>query len=251
MRIAAVGDLHCGRGMEGGLHGHFSGLAEHADVLLLCGDLTDYGLPEEARSLAHELAGVSSLPVLAVLGNHDHEQGQAAEVVHVLREAGVHVLEGQSCVIQGVGFAGTKGFIGGFGTHTLGAWGERATKALVEESIRETMLLEAALARLRTEHKIVLLHYAPVSGTCTGEPPEIVPFLGCSRLEEPINRFGASAVFHGHVHRGSLRSHTYTGIPVFNVSLPLLDRQGQLIAGAFVIDTNDLTHRLSEDLRSQ
>lgn len=237
-----MGDLHCGRGIEGSLHGHFNGLAEHADVLLLCGDLTDYGRPEEARALTHELAG-SSLPILAVLGNHDHESGQAAEVVHVLREAGVHVLEGQSCVIQGVGFAGTKGFIGGFGTHTLGAWGEHATKALVEESIREAMLLEAGLARLRTEWKIVLLHYAPVSGTCAGEPPEIVPFLGCSRLEEPINRFGASAVFHGHAHRGTLESHTYTGIPVFNVSLPLLARQSCIASGAFVVDTDGIARR--------
>lgn len=222
VKVAAVGDLHCTKGHTGKLQPLFARIAEHADVLALCGDLTDYGLPDEARILAHELAVATNIPMVAVLGNHDYESGHEHEVVSILSDAGVTVLDGASVEIRGVGFAGAKGFLGGFGRRTLGAWGEPAIKRFVQEAIDETMKLEAALARLRTSRRVALLHYAPVRDTCEGEPPEIFPYLGCSRLEEPINRYGVTAVLHGHAHYGSLEGRTAAGVPVYNVALPLM-----------------------------
>lgn len=220
-RIAALGDLHCTRASQGILAPVLHQAALAADVIALCGDLTDYGQPEEAQVLARELAGVRA-PVVAVLGNHDFESGHPAEVGHILASAGVHVLDGESIEIRGVGFAGAKGFSGGFGRHTLGAWGEPAIKAFVREAIDEALKLESALARLRTEHRIALLHYSPVLATVEGEPPAIFPFLGSSRLEEPLVRFPVTAVFHGHAHKGSPEGRMSNGVPVYNVALPLL-----------------------------
>lgn len=222
VRLAAIGDLHCTKAHTGKLQPLFAHVAEHADVLALCGDLTDYGLPDEAHVLAHELAVASSVPMIAVLGNHDYESGHEAEVAGILAEAGVTILDGESAEIAGVGFAGVKGFLGGFGRRTLGAWGEPGIKRFVQEAIDETMKLESALARLRTLRRIALLHYSPVRDTCEGEPLEIFPYLGCSRLEEPINRFRVTAVLHGHAHYGSLEGRTAAGVPVYNVALPLL-----------------------------
>ena len=138
----------------------------------------------------------------------------------MLVAAGVTMLDGESCEIKGVGFAGAKGFGGGFGRGTLGAWGEPAVKLFVQEAIDEAMKLESALARLRTEHKIVVLHYAPIRATVENEPPEIFPYLGCSRLEEPLLRYPATAVVHGHAHNGTFERKTQTGVPVYNVSAP-------------------------------
>lgn len=222
LRLAAVADIHCGKTSPGKLQPVFAQVAERADVLLLCGDLTDYGRLEEAQILAKELTAALRRPVLAVLGNHDFESGQAEEVTRVLCEAGVVLLDGDSTEVDGVGFAGAKGFGGGFGRYALGAWGEEAIKRFVHEAVDEALKLEAALARLRTEQRIVLMHYSPIRETCEGEPPEIFAFLGSSRLEEPINRFQATAVFHGHAHSGSLEGRTSTGIPVYNVAAPLL-----------------------------
>jgi Icc-related predicted phosphoesterase len=222
--VAAVGDLHCTRSSQGTLQPLFAEAAARADVLLLCGDLTDYGLPEEARVLLGELASAGRLPVAAVLGNHDHESGQAARVAETLAEGGVRVLDGGAWEFRGIGFAGTKGFAGGFGKSALEPWGEATVKAFVQEAVQEGLRLESALARLTTPQKVVLLHYAPVRATVEGEPPEIVPFLGSSRLEEPINRYGAAAVFHGHAHRGAAEGRTQAGIPVYNVALPALQR---------------------------
>jgi Icc-related predicted phosphoesterase len=160
--------------------------------------------------------------VIAVLGNHDFESNDAAGVASRLSEAGVTVLDGDAVEIQGVGFAGVKGFCGGFGRHTFGAWGEPATKMFVQESIAEALKLEAALARLRTTTRIVVLHYAPIEATVGGEPREIYPFLGSGRLEEPISRYNVTAVFHGHAHRGQPEGRTAGGVPVYNVSFPLL-----------------------------
>jgi Icc-related predicted phosphoesterase len=223
VRVGALADLHCSKTSQGQLQPLFAQLAHAVDVLLLGGDLTDYGLPEEAHILAHELAGVR-LPLVAVLGNHDFESGKQDEVRHILAAAGVTVLDGESCEVHGVGVAGVKGFAGGFGRGTLGAWGEDVIKLFVREAINEALKLETALARLRTPQRIALLHYAPIPDTVEGEPHEIYPFLGCGRLAEPLHRYPVTAAFHGHAHKGTHAGKTSGGIPVYNVSLPLLRR---------------------------
>ncbi len=221
VRLAAVADIHCGRQSQGALQPLFAQMQEQADVVALCGDLTDYGLPEEAQLLVREMS-VLKIPVVAVLGNHDYESGKHEEISRILCDAGVNILDGGSCEVRGVGFAGAKGFGGGFGTRTLGLWGEEATKAFVREALNEAMKLETALARLRTSQRIALLHYSPIKATVEGEPPEIFPFLGTSRLEEPLTLHPVTAVFHGHAHKGSPQGRTAQGIPVYNVSMPLL-----------------------------
>ncbi len=225
VRVAAVGDIHCTKTSEGVLQPLFAQMAESADILALCGDLVDYGLPEEARVLTRELSPVlKTRPVVAVLGNHDFEAGQPEAVRDILCEAGVTVLDGDAVELHGVGFGGAKGFCGGFGRRALEPWGEIAIKSFVREALDEAMKLESALTRLRTQHRICLLHYAPIQATVEGEPLEIFPFLGSSRLEEPINRYEATAVLHGHAHHGAPEGRTSTGIPVYNVSMPLLRR---------------------------
>lgn len=223
-RIAAVGDLHCSKKSVGVFRPVFARLEGQADVLLLCGDLTDYGLPEEAVILSKELS-VLEIPILAVLGNHDYESGHHEKVIEILQEGGVKVLDGDSIEIDGLGFAGIKGFAGGFGRGTLGPWGETAIKSFVKEALDEALKLESALARLRTERRVALLHYAPIRDTVRGEPEEIYPFLGCSRLEEPLERYPVNLAFHGHAHRGSLEGKTRVGTPVYNVAMPLLRRE--------------------------
>jgi Icc-related predicted phosphoesterase len=222
VRVAAVGDLHCTKTSQGQFQGLFAAAAEAAEILVLCGDLTDYGLPEEAEILVREMAGGAKLPTIAVLGNHDFESGREADVKRILVEAGVLVLDGDAVEVRGVGFAGAKGFAGGFGRGTLGAWGERAIKTFVQEAIDEALKLEAALARLRTDRRIAVLHYAPIRATVENEPVEIFPFLGCSRLEDPLNRYPVTAVVHGHAHNGAPEGRTSGGTLVYNVSLPLL-----------------------------
>lgn len=222
IRIAAVGDVHYGKSSQGALLPLFAQVTEAADILCICGDLTDYGLPEEARLLARDLTAAVKIPILAVLGNHDFEAGREQEIRAILEDAGVLILDGDAQDVRGVGFAGVKGFCGGFGRGTLGAWGERVVKQFVHEALDEALKLESALARLRTPHRIALLHYAPVRATVEGEPLEIFPYLGSSRLEEPLSRYDVTAVFHGHAHNGALEGATATGVPVYNVSLPLL-----------------------------
>src|SRR5579885_3248656 len=203
LRIAAVGDLHF-RGQQGALQAAFADLSERADVLVLCGDLTDYGTVEEAQALARELSATVKIPMVGVLGNHDFEAGKQDEVRSILMSSGLILLDGEAHEILGVGFAGVKGFIGGYGKYTLGAWGEDWIKGIVREAINEALKLESALARLKTPHRIVCMHYSPVKETVIGEPEEIFPFLGSSRLEEPLLRHPISAVFHGHAHKGTL-----------------------------------------------
>ena len=224
LRIAAMGDLHVSKKSQGAFQPLFSQISEAADVLALCGDFTDYGLPDEARVLTRELTAAMKIPVIAVLGNHDYEGGKPDEIRQILRDAGVTVLDGEATEVHGVGFAGVKGFAGGFGRGALGPWGERAIKAFVQEAVDEALKLEAALARLRTQKRVALLHYSPIRGTVAGEPPEIFAYLGSSRLEEPINRYRVTAVFHGHAHRGTPEGRTSAGVPVHNVSMPLLTR---------------------------
>lgn len=223
VRFAAVGDLHCTEASGGTLRGFFKQAAEVSDALLLAGDLTDYGTAREAKVLADELS-VVSIPVIAVLGNHDYESGAADEVRRTLQTAGVQVLDGEAVEVHGIGVAGAKGFAGGFGRASLGAWGEAAIKAFVNEAIKEAIKLESALAKLRTRQRIALLHYSPVAGTVQGEPPEIFAFLGSSRLEDPLLRYPVDAVVHGHAHRGTLEARTLNGTPVYNVARPLLQR---------------------------
>lgn len=224
IRIAAVSDIHYQKSDQGTLQSLFAQVADHADILLLPGDLTDYGLPEEARLLAQDLKNVK-IPMIGVLGNHDFESGQQEEVARILSDTGLRLLDGDSVEIRGIGFAGTKGFAGGFGRRALAPWGEKAIKDFVQESVNEALKLEMALGRLRTSQRIAIVHYSPIQATVVGEPPEIVAFLGSTRLEEPIDRYRATAVFHGHAHHGTAIGKTKTGIPVYNVCFPLLKRE--------------------------
>jgi Icc-related predicted phosphoesterase len=224
VRIAAMGDLHYSKTTQRNWAALFSQMGQAADVLVLCGDLTDYGLVEEAQGLVRELSASIKIPIVAVLGNHDYENGLEAQIRATLMEAHVQVLDGETCEVHGIGFAGAKGFAGGYGRGTLGAWGEAAVKMFVQEAINESLKLEAALARLRTEHRIAVLHYSPIIATVEGEPPEIFPYMGTSRLEAPVDRYPVAAVFHGHAHKGSLEGQTLGGVPVYNVALPLLQK---------------------------
>ena len=182
VRIAAMSDVHCGKESVGTLQPAFAQAAQEADVLVLCGDLTDYGLADEARLLVKELQAANRLPIVAVLGNHDFESEEEDDICQILSDGGVRVLDGDSFETHGVGFAGVKGFAGGFGRGALGPWGEKIIKRFVHEAVTEALKLETALARLRTPQRIALLHYSPVRETVEGEPPDIFPYLGCSRL---------------------------------------------------------------------
>ena len=224
VRIAAVADIHCGRIAEAVLQSLLTHASQDADVLLLCGDLVDHGLPDEARVLAKLIAATIRIPMLAVLGNHDFEADKQAEIEHILADVGVDILDGEAREVHGIGFAGVKGFAGGFGKHVLQPWGEAAIKSFVHEAVEESLKLESALSRLQMTHRIALLHYAPIQQTVEGEACEVFPFLGSSRLEEPLNRYPVTAVFHGHAHCGSPQGQTAATIPVYNVSVPVLQR---------------------------
>jgi Icc-related predicted phosphoesterase len=222
VRVAAQGDLHVTVDHKGQYAPLFTQIAEVADVMVLCGDLTDFGQPEEARVLAKELSAAAKIPTVGVLGNHDYESNHAADVRKILLDAGLHLLDGEAFQVHGVGFAGVKGFCGGFGRGTLSAFGEAGVKEFVQEAVDESMKLEAALQRLRTPHRIAILHYAPIRATVEGEPAEIFPFLGCSRLEEPLNRHQVTTCVHGHAHRGGAEGKTTAGVPVYNVGIPVM-----------------------------
>lgn len=225
MRIAAISDIHYDRESRGKLDELFKTVSGEADILLLCGDLTDYGTEEEARTLAEDLHAHLRIPALAVLGNHDFESGTPDKVRQVMTEVGVIVLDGQSKEIDGVGFAGICGFAGGFDQYSLNPWGEPVIKAFVQVTVDEALKLETALSRLETDCRIVLLHYAPIRATVVGEPAEIFPFLGSSRLEDPLNHYKVTAAFHGHAHLGTHEGRTTADIPIYNVSLPVLKKE--------------------------
>jgi Icc-related predicted phosphoesterase len=216
--VAAIGDLHVTDGNEHRYRELFEEISEAADVLVLAGDLTNFGRSSEAEILAEDLRSCT-IPTVAVLGNHDYECGQPEEVTRILHAAGVTVLDEQAVVIEGVGFAGVKGFVGGFGRGELGAFGEAAIKSFVDESINEARKLENQLRTLRTERVVAVLHYSPVAETVEGEPLEIFPFLGSSRLADAVDRFdNVRAVVHGHAHRGKYQGATPRGVPVYNVA---------------------------------
>ncbi len=227
LRIAATADLHYAKHSRGKMHDAFAEISGSADVLLLCGDLTEYGLPEEAEELAADIRSAVKIPCIGVIGNHDYESGHPETVANILDQTGVTMLNGEAVEIAGVGFAGICGFGGGFGRRMLNAWGEPLIKQFVQESVSHAIRLEQALVKLQTERRIVVLHYSPIRETLEGEDPEIYAFLGSSRLEEPINRFRSTAVFHGHAHNGITDGKTSTGIPVYNVSAPVLHKTGK------------------------
>jgi Icc-related predicted phosphoesterase len=224
IKVAAIGDLHVGENHPHPYRDLFSRISQEADVLALCGDLTNFGKTPEAEILAEDLQACS-IPVVGVLGNHDYECGQPEEVARILHQAGVQLLDGEAYEIRGVGFAGAKGFIGGYGRYMLSAFGEPAIKAFVQASVDENLKLESSLRMLRTNRTMVVLHYSPIEGTVIGEPPEIFPFLGSARMGETIDRFeGVRCVVHGHAHRGAPEGRTPRGIPVYNVAKPVLNR---------------------------
>ena len=226
MRVAAVGDLHVGETTRGAHRELFERVSDDADVLCLCGDLTNYGKTSEVENLLEDLR-VCRIPMVGVLGNHEHECGQPEHVTKMLCEAGVKMLTGQAYEIDGVGFAGGKGFVGGFGRYMLSSFGETSIKTFVQEAVEDANLIENSVRMLRTERSVVLLHYSPVVDTVVGEPPEIHAFLGSSRLAETIDRYdNISLVVHGHAHRGAPEGRTNKGTPVYNVALPVLKTLG-------------------------
>ena len=224
LRLAAVGDLHVGETAQHPYRELFARISQEAEVLALCGDLTNFGKTAEAEILAEDLQACR-IPIVGVLGNHDYECGQPQEVAHILREAGVKLLDGEAHEVGGVGFAGAKGFIGGYGRNMLTAFGEPAIKAFVQASVDENLKLESSLRMLKTDRVVVVLHYAPIAETLAGEPPEIFPFLGSARMGETIDRFdGVRFVLHGHAHSGAFEGRTPRGVPVYNVARPVLAR---------------------------
>jgi uncharacterized protein len=221
MRIAATADIHFTPQSYDRLREPLSRVREEADVLVIAGDLTNYGRPEEMHSLLNALVRLR-VPIVAVLGNHDYESGQEQELINLMTTEGIKVLDGSSYERDNVGFAGAKGFLGGFGRGVLTAFGEKEVKAFVQAGIDETMKLERSLSMLRTQKTVIVTHYAPIAETVQGEPTEIWPYLGSSRLSDVIDRHGASLALHGHAHHGKADGKTTGGVPVSNVSLPLL-----------------------------
>jgi uncharacterized protein len=221
MRIAATADLHFSPQSYAKLKDQFERVRDEADVLVLAGDLTNYGQPTEMEPLLNVLVRLR-LPTIVVLGNHDYESGKEDELSQMMTAAGIKVLNGSAYERDGVGFAGTKGFVGGFGRGVLTAFGEREVKEFVRASIDEALKLERAMSQLRTNKRVVVLHYSPIPETVQGEPPEIFPFMGTSRLAEVVDRHGADLVVHGHAHHGKTEGKTTTGVAVYNVAISLL-----------------------------
>ncbi|MFB3815160.1 MAG: metallophosphoesterase [Terriglobales bacterium] len=224
MRIAALADLHFSPQSYDRIREPMGHVREEADVLVIAGDLTNFGKPQEMESLLNALVRVR-IPTIAVIGNHDCESGHENELMRMMTQEGIKVLDGTAYERDNVGFAGTKGFPGGFGRGVLTAFGEKEVKAFVQAAIDETMKLERALMQVRTPKTVVVVHYAPIVGTVQGEAPEIYPYLGTSRLAEVIDRHGADLVLHGHAHHGAPDGKTTAGVPVHNVALHLNMKQ--------------------------
>lgn len=224
MRVAATADLHFTPARFGALHDQLNRVRDEADVFAVAGDLTNFGRPDEMEPLLNVLVRLR-LPIIVVLGNHDYESDRQNDLIRMMTQEGIKVLDGSAYERDGVGFAGTKGFVGGFGRGVLTAFGEPEIKTFVRASIDEALKLERAMSQLRTKKRVILLHYAPIAATIQGEAPEISPFLGTSRLAEVIDRNGADLVLHGHAHNGRCDGKTAAGIPVHNVAITLLQSQ--------------------------
>jgi hypothetical protein len=224
VRIAATADLHFSPQSYAKLKDQFERVRDESDVLVLAGDLTNYGQPAEMEPLLNVLVRLR-VPTVVVLGNHDYESGKEEELTRMIVAAGVKLLDGSAYERDGVGFAGTKGFVGGFGRGVLTAFGEREIKDFVRASIDEALKLERGMSQLRAKKRVVVLHYSPIAETVQGETPEIFPFMGTSRLAEVVDRHGADLVVHGHAHHGKLEGHTTSGVPVHNVAISLLQAQ--------------------------
>ena len=218
LRIAAIGDLHVREDSVAPYRDMFAEISSNADVAVLCGDLTNFGKTSEAEILAEDIKSCT-IPIVGVLGNHDYECGQPEKVCEILHSAGMTVLDEQAIEIEGVGFAGVKGFLGGFGRGELAPFGEPIVKAFVDEAMNEARKLENQLRSLRTDRSIAVLHYSPIEQTIEGEPPAIFQYLGSQRLCEPIDRFDhVKAIVHGHAHHGTYEGRTPLGKPVYNVA---------------------------------
>ena len=218
LKVAAIGDLHVMEDDVAPYRELFAEISSLADVLVLCGDLTNFGRTKEAEILAEDIRA-SSIPVIGVLGNHDYECGQHETVCAILHEAGMKVLDEQAVEVEGVGFAGVKGFMGGYGRGELAPFGEPVAKAFVQEALNEALKLENQLRTLRTERSVAVLHYSPTVETLEGEPIEIFQYLGSQRLADAIDRFDhVKAVVHGHAHHGRYEGKTPLGKPVYNVA---------------------------------
>jgi len=216
--VAAIGDLHVTEDSVAPYRDMFAEISRVADILVLCGDLTNFGRTSEAEILAEDIRSCE-IPVLGVLGNHDYECGQPEKVAEILHEAGMTVLDEQAVELNGVGFAGVKGFMGGYGRGELAPFGEPIAKAFVDEAMNEARKLENGLRSLRTERSVAVLHYSPTVETLEGEPVEIYQYLGSQRLADAIDRFDhVQAVVHGHAHHGAYEGRTPGGTPVFNVA---------------------------------
>ncbi len=224
MRIAATADLHFTAQRYSALQDQLSKVRDDADVFVLAGDLTNFGKPAEMEPLLNAIVRLR-VPTIAVLGNHDYESGCEQELMRMMLAEGLKVLDGSAYERDGVGFAGTKGFVGGFGRGVLTAFGEPEIKTFVRASIDEALKLERAMSQLRTRKRVVVLHYSPIAATVQGEAPEIFPFLGTSRLAEVVDRHGADLVVHGHAHNGKTDGQTSGGVPVYNVAITLLQSQ--------------------------
>jgi Icc-related predicted phosphoesterase len=232
MKIAAMGDIHIGPKVSEPVKAAFESVPLHAEMLVFAGDLTNHGTPQEIN-ICMELLQQIQLPVVAVLGNHDYESGLHEEFSKRLIESGIHLLDGNTCEINGIGFAGTKGFCGGFTPHQLMPFGEQDIKDFVEASRSEAEKLYHSLASLKTKKRVAVLHYAPIKATVHGEPEAILPFLGSSHLEEVIDRNKPDLVLHGHAHHGSFEGRTRGGVKVCNVALPVLYNPGELPFAVF------------------
>lgn len=229
LRIAAIADLHMQESEKGKWVDLFKEVSKKADVLLIAGDLTDTGDEDQAKALAEDMKSCT-IPVLAVLGNHDFEKGRQRLIRSILQNDHVRILEGEAIVIKNIGFAGVKGFGGGFDGNMLAKFGEDSIKNFVKEAVDETLILDRALSRLDEENenikKVALLHYSPITATLSGEPEAVFPFLGCSRLAEPLTRRKVVVAFHGHAHKGSFEGEAPGGVKVYNVARSILTRAG-------------------------
>jgi Icc-related predicted phosphoesterase len=227
MRLAAVADIHLKQQDHEKNVRAFAPVNELADALVIAGDFTDHGLPEEMRVCLAVIERIH-VPIVAVLGNHDHESGHQDELAGMLRVAGVHLLDGHCFEIDGVGFAGTKGFAGGFAPYELMPFGEGGIKNFVEIAEREAIKLDYGLEQLKTTIKIAVTHYAPIKDTVAGEPEPVFAFLGSSRLERALDKHKPNLALHGHAHHGTFQGKSNAGVKVCNVALAVLRQRGEL-----------------------